>query len=207
MSANGQFSPELGQMAFGQPHQHFDVPKCMTRTLDAVDACLTAIMERVTGKDYFSPFGNNGGQFNCSTFKVHAYSWADEEQAFNFAWRDLRISWYKHSHRGLSANMDVTSDIASACLRECLDAIEAFEKAHAPSHIGSKPLRKPSVELRELVLSELGHPSGVTVVAKDGTIVVQMPSRTSIPQDKLLHNYEGFEIDYVVVGVPTAGQW
>lgn len=124
------FSPELGQMLYGQPFMQHEVPDIMHAALSMVSEELTRIMENHHQKDYFSPFQNSGTEFRNDVFHVEAYSWGDDEQPYNFAWKDLRISWYKRMGRGMSSNVEITPDMAAECLRDCLASLERLEAEH-----------------------------------------------------------------------------
>lgn len=126
-----EFTPEFGQIAYGQPSQQFEVPEIMDAVLAAISAELERVMWNIHQEEYASPFSNTGNRFECDTFKAHAYDWGDEEQPWNFAWRDLRISWYKWCGRGCSANMEITPDLAAQCLDECLGAVRNLEPDEA----------------------------------------------------------------------------
>jgi hypothetical protein len=67
-----------------------------------------------------NPFGNSGAKYDGIKYKVHAYSWTDEEQEYNFAWRDIRISWYKYLGRGTTINREMKSSEILEMLRECM---------------------------------------------------------------------------------------
>ncbi|NTF23625.1 hypothetical protein G6L37_35210 [Agrobacterium rubi] len=125
-----QFTPELGQLAFGQPFKSHAVPDIMHAALSMIDDELTRIMENHLQKDYFSPFQNSGSDYRNDVFHAEAYSWGDEEQPYNFAWKDLRISWYKRMGRGMSSNVEITPDMAAECLRDCLASLEKLEAEH-----------------------------------------------------------------------------
>jgi hypothetical protein len=72
-------------------------------------------------RDDVNPFGNNGTRFDGEKFMAHSYSWNDdEEQEFNFAWRDVRVSWYKYLGRGTTINRDMSDTEVSEMLRECM---------------------------------------------------------------------------------------
>lgn len=134
------YTPELGQAIFGQPHQQYEVPAIMEAVLDAISQEYGIAYWNAKQAECPSPFGNNGTRLETPTFKVHAYDWGDEEQPWNFAWRDLRISWYKWCGRGMSANMQVTPDVANECLEECLAEIrkmhrESEDWSHYPDFI------------------------------------------------------------------------
>lgn len=124
------YEPELGQMIFGQPHKRFAVSEIVIAALAAIDTELSRVMWNIEQREYASPFGNTGNEFQCPEFKVEAYSWNDDyEQPFNFKWRDLEISWYKWFGRGTSSNVEITPDRASEMLDSCLAAVRAYEKS------------------------------------------------------------------------------
>lgn len=127
---NTPFRPELGQMLFGQPSQSFEAPEILEAVFDRIDCELSRVMWNVNQEEYASPFSNSGNRFECDTFNVHAYDWVSDDQPWNFAWRDLRVSWYKRMGRGMSANMEVTPDLADQCLRECLEAVRCLDSDH-----------------------------------------------------------------------------
>lgn len=119
-----EYEPELGQMAFGQPYKQYAVPLEWELALDAVRDTLSV----VKGYDAFeSPFTNSGAQLDAKSFRVHAYSWGDEEQPWNFKWLDIEISWYKHSSRGLSSAVDLTFRDPAEMLRDVLPEILGME--------------------------------------------------------------------------------
>jgi hypothetical protein len=121
------FVPELGHLAFGQPSKQFEAPQIMHAVLSFVSDRLDMLMWNLTQKEYHSPFFNYGGEFRNDVFHVEAYSWSDEPQPYNFAWKDVRISWYKHIGRGMSANVEITPDMAAACLADCVASLDAME--------------------------------------------------------------------------------
>jgi hypothetical protein len=124
-----QYEPELGQALFGQPHKEFAVSNLWEAALAAISDALARVMWNIDQKEYDSPFANTGSSFtDLPEFQVHAYSWDESvEQPFNFKWRDVEISWYKHAARGLSANQKLSSELASEMLDDCLSALSRFE--------------------------------------------------------------------------------
>lgn len=74
-------------------------------------------------RDEDNPFCNTGAQYDGRNFQVHAYSWSDDDQPFNFAWRDVRVSWYKYLGRGTTVNRKMEREEIRAMLRECLSEI------------------------------------------------------------------------------------
>lgn len=125
------YQPELGQALFGQPFKEHTVPEIMDAALSFIRYRLDTVMWNIHQEEYASPFGNTGNSFKNEVFEVHAYSWSDDDQPFNFAWRDLRISWYKYLGRGMSANCDITPELASKCLVECLSSLEKMDQEHS----------------------------------------------------------------------------
>jgi hypothetical protein len=118
-----QYQPELGQMLFGQQSQKFEGSSALEYALLLLGDNIMAEAEtRKERRD--NPFCNTGDSYENDIFKVEAYSWnEDYDQPFNFAWRDVRASWYKHVGRGLSVNMDVDTRLVNEMLVECLGSI------------------------------------------------------------------------------------
>jgi len=121
------YQPELGQMAFGQPSQEHSVPDIMHAALEMIRQELDRVMWNNNQERYNNPFGNGGNEFKCDTFEVCAYSWGDDDQPYNFAWKDLRISWYKYLGRGMSASKEITPDLAADCMSDCLSAVRSLD--------------------------------------------------------------------------------
>lgn len=125
------FTPELGQAAFGQPYKTYEVPKIMTAALTSISYELERVYWNRHQKDIACPFGNNGSQdnYDSDVFSVHAYSWnEDEEQPWNFKFGDIEISWYKRCGRGMSSNKKITPDMASDILVACLEHLRSTEE-------------------------------------------------------------------------------
>jgi hypothetical protein len=129
------YQPELGQMIFGQPHQNHEVSNLVDAALCRIRDELDRVMWNVNQEQYSSPFGNTGNAFKCETFEVHAYSWGDDEQPFNFKWRDVEISWYKYLGRGMSSNMEIPPALVSEMLDDCLRAAAAWEHSDEAKEI------------------------------------------------------------------------
>lgn len=121
------YSPELGQAIFGQPHKEHQVPEIMDAALMRIHREITRVLWNIM-QDQFDPF-IDGAAFRCAVFGVWAYDWGEGEQPYNFKHPSsgLEVSWYKHSWRGLSANMDISPDLAALVLDDCLAACQALE--------------------------------------------------------------------------------
>jgi hypothetical protein len=124
-----EYVPELGQFCFGQPHQPYAADPYLEAALFMIENELDRVMGNIHQEKYPSPFRNTGNRFDCPTFSAHAYSWnEDEEQPWNFRWRDVEISWYKRLGRGLSINRAIEPNEAAVMLRECLAALREIEE-------------------------------------------------------------------------------
>jgi hypothetical protein len=126
------FEPELGQIVFGQPTKQYATSELVHAALSHLRDEMDRVMWNHHQREYSSPFGNTGSSFKCDSFEVHAYSWSDDEQPFNFKWGDLEISWYKYLGRGMSANKDITPDTLSSMLDDCIAAMRRYEIEHHP---------------------------------------------------------------------------
>jgi hypothetical protein len=122
------YIPEIGQALFGQPHKQYTVPPIMEAVLDKISEEYGRVYWNAMQQEYYTPLGNNGTQLITDVFEMHAYSWGDDEQPYNFKWNGLEISWYKRASRGLSANMEITPSFANKCLEDCLARIQKMEK-------------------------------------------------------------------------------
>lgn len=125
-----EYSPELGQMVFGQPFKQYEVPPIMEAALEFLRHELARVMWNIHQKDTADPFGNSGpdGNYSSDVFSVQAYSWGDDDQPWNFKCGDLEISWYKYCGRGMSANIEVTPDLASQILIKCLEHLRKIDE-------------------------------------------------------------------------------
>lgn len=124
-----EYEPELGQAIFGRPFKKYRVSNIWEAALSCLRDRLDIAMWNIHQSEYSSPFNNSGSEFvDLPQFQAHAYSWdEDVSQPFNFKWRDVEISWYKHAGRGLSANRQLTPEDASRMLDECLEAVRVYE--------------------------------------------------------------------------------
>ena len=118
------YTPEIGQACFGQPYKRYKCPLYLTSHLETVSYELDRMMRNLNQAEYNNPFCNTGSTYKNDVFEVEAYSWNyDDEQKYNFKWRDIEVSWYKHLGRGDSVNREVSPDEASELLSECLQSL------------------------------------------------------------------------------------
>lgn len=124
-----RYAPELGQAMFGQPWRHHCVPALMSAALDAIGYEIERVVGNVQQKQFTSPRSNSATAFSCAVFGMWAYDWGDETQPCNFHHlpTGLIVNWYKYGGRGESANMEITPDLASRVLEDCLKACRACD--------------------------------------------------------------------------------
>lgn len=67
-----------------------------------------------------NPFANTAAHYKGTVFEVHAYSWSDADQPFNFKWRDVEVSWYKYLGRGTHLNREVEPAEVAEMLEACM---------------------------------------------------------------------------------------
>lgn len=137
-ASGAAYQPEIGQALFGQPSQSYAVPQIMEAVLNYISYRLDTVMWNIHQKEYWGPFSNTGNSFKNDVFEAIAYSWGEAEQPYNFAWRDLRISWYKNAWRGLSANMAITPQLASECLEDCIRSLDRMDDEHEAAMIAGE---------------------------------------------------------------------
>lgn len=118
------YQPEIGQACFGQPYKEHEVSKLGVAALRAIEAYLDIVMWNRHQKIYVSPFGNNGAEFKNDTFEVESYSWGEEEQPYNFKWKDVEVSWYKYLGRGTTSNIELTPNLLNDLLDDCLASLQ-----------------------------------------------------------------------------------
>lgn len=143
------FTPEIGQMCFGQPWKEHEVPPILDAALEAIRAELQRVLWNLR-QEGVDPFGNSAGSFRCPAFTVCAYSWNDElSQPYNFKHQKsgLMVSWYKYMGRGMSASAAVSPDMAADILQDCLVGLRAVE---AGEHQFDEPGLYPDGALEEL---------------------------------------------------------
>jgi len=128
-----RYEPELGQAVFGQPYKEYEAPHYVEAALTLISEELERVGHNVLQENFVNPFSNTGASFTViPKMLVHAYSWNDEEQPFNFKWRDLEISWYKYLGRGMSMNRQTTPQEIAEMIDDCFEAMCSFEKEHCP---------------------------------------------------------------------------
>lgn len=109
-----RYEPELGQAFFGQPWQGGECPEWMVGLIEGIRSRLGVAGWNEYQRE-FDPFDNweDAEVFNKDHkeigIEVWPYSWNDDiEQKYNFKYKDIEISWYKHLGRGDSINREVS---------------------------------------------------------------------------------------------------
>lgn len=94
---------------------------------DQVAAAIETLVNQwdVVHEDKENPFMNTGGgnRWNFGAFVVRGYDWSDEGTPYNFRWRDVKVSWYKHAGRGMRINREMSTQEVREMLRECTQAL------------------------------------------------------------------------------------
>lgn len=71
------------------------------------------------------PFDNTSDEYICPVFEIKAYSWNEEEneeeQDYNFKYKDILVTWYKYLGRSTEVNREVSPQEISDMLDKCLN--------------------------------------------------------------------------------------
>jgi len=130
---NNYYEPELGQMVFGQPFKTYGCSNLLNAALENISEEWERVMWNINQKEMPNPFCNTGSKWKCTEFEVNAYDWNDDnEQLYNFKWKDIEVSWYKYLGRGMSCNKNLSSKKISDMLNACLKALIELEKKENP---------------------------------------------------------------------------
>ena len=136
MEDTNDYIPELGQACFGQPYLQHGCSYLCKATLESISSEWDRVMWNINQKELPNPFGNTGARWKCDEFEVNAYDWnEDNEQSYNFKWKDIEISWYKYLGRGMSCNRDLTPQEISTMLDACLEALIDYENKNNKNNI------------------------------------------------------------------------
>ncbi len=103
-----------------EPEEIMRVPDHVEKALEDISEALARYL-KIEVAD--TPFYNSGATFKNDTFEVQAYSWADDDQPYNFKFDDVEITWYKHFRRGAYINVEIEQREASEMARECIDSL------------------------------------------------------------------------------------
>lgn len=99
-------------------------------TLRQIEFELCRVMWNNTQEEYASPFDNTGNRYKNDVFEVRAFDWSDEpEVEWNFKYKDIEISWYKHLGRGMDWNRPITLEELQEMLEDCLESIKKEDSA------------------------------------------------------------------------------
>ena len=124
-----KYEPELGQMCFGQPWKKYEASDLLIAAINEIYDTWEVVSRNIYQTECESPFHNTGAVFKCPAFQVEAYSWKDnEEQPYNFKWKDVEVSWYKHYRRGTSVNQELTPARIEEMLMECIKELRKMDE-------------------------------------------------------------------------------
>lgn len=118
----------MNEIRTREEYQHPESHNLLIAAFFMIHDELMRVMWNINQQEYDSPFINTSNKFVSSVFEVHAYSWVDENQEFNFKWRDFRASWYKHFRRGLGVNRQIKPDEIEIMLNECVQYLDILDE-------------------------------------------------------------------------------
>ena len=134
-----EYEPELGQAIFGQPWKSVECPEYMVALLEGIRIRIGL----AGGNEYqgeFDPFDDwdDAEIFNRDHkdmgFEVWPYSWNDDiEQKYNFKFKNIEISWYKHLGRGMSMNREITKEEAIDLFDGCAKNLSKWQHKGIPN--------------------------------------------------------------------------
>lgn len=127
--------PEPGQVLWGSAFLPYPVHPLLEAALRSIASEIERVEWNRRQEEFHSPMSGFGSEdWACEEFVARPHCWCDgtrEDHAEgcppNFEWRDLRIAWYKHVGRGLSANRNVPPDEMAELLVRCLEAVRMRE--------------------------------------------------------------------------------
>lgn len=92
---------------------------------DKMWRCYWNKFQKDMDEEWNNPFTNSGNVkgFNNGTFEVHAYDWSDEDQPYNFKYKDIEIRWYKYCGRGMYLNKELTIVEAIHMFNDCIESL------------------------------------------------------------------------------------
>lgn len=113
---------ELGNLLFNESNknQTFECPDYVVALLEKINNELSRVYWNQHQEEYCSPFSNSGNNYKGECFEVNAYAWDTEDddiQNYNFKYKDIEISWYKHLGRDTTINREIKPE----------EAIEMFD--------------------------------------------------------------------------------
>ena len=128
-----QDSLELGNMLFNEnnKNQILRCPDYVLPILKGIDDEMSRIYWNKHQKEYTSPFSNSGNKFVCDVFEVHAYKWDTDEdsiQNYNFKYKDIEISWYKHVGRDMTINREVEPKEITDMYTDIMETLRVIER-------------------------------------------------------------------------------
>jgi hypothetical protein len=124
------YQPELGQLVYGQPFLQYEMPQHVEDMLRVLGDTIAEL--EFTGVDN-SPCNNSGERFTCDLFEMHAYSWSDDGQEYNFLYKgnnqpleiergdQFKASWYKYLGRGSTVNCDINTVEMYYIFSDCME--------------------------------------------------------------------------------------
>jgi hypothetical protein len=92
-------------------------------------ACIAAIGLLIENIHGINPCENNGSRFDSDVFSMHAFSWSDDDQSWNFKCGEIEVSWYKYHGRGEQCNDATIAASILDVMQKCVAAISSGQIA------------------------------------------------------------------------------
>lgn len=105
----------------------FNTPDDVIETLQVINTLLNEL---------YSPFENTGARFKNDVFEVQAYDWGNDDQPYNFKYKDFEVKWYKYLGRCTEQNRKISKLELDNMLYECILSLNM--KQNALQNIKSK---------------------------------------------------------------------
>lgn len=145
---------EIGQILFSSPPQGHTCPAWVIAFIEHIGSRMENVMWNRNQEQYKPPF-SWGGYWKHDVFEIVGYRYPDDTpggkydpQLYNFKWRDVEISWYKHLGRGTTITQEIAPEYGIQMLNECLAALDDLDswlkpylhgKVEHPAHRETKP--------------------------------------------------------------------
>lgn len=140
LSRHGPAYTEIGQIVLTNGMTHSHEADWATAGLDAIAEIIREHRGEATGKFDNGPLltSNDGEpEFSNDTFSMRTYCWCDGDRIghqdgcppnFIHNRTGIEVSWYKHSSRGITANVDWLSALTwHRIVNECIESVVAIE--------------------------------------------------------------------------------
>ncbi len=103
--------------------QTFECPDWVVSLLEDIEKHISRLHYNRTQETWISAFRNTGASYIGNDFEVYAYNWGAEELPYNFRWKSIELSWYKHLGRNTTININPRDELFSQRITAMYNAI------------------------------------------------------------------------------------